>query len=80
MTFSQAWDAGFRAILIYAGVVFIWLGLIESSFADRGFSVTIMNIVAAVITIAFILWARRKAIAEKARAEAEVAALMEEHA
>jgi hypothetical protein len=78
MTFSQAWDTGFRAILIYAGVVFIWLGLIETSFADLSLSVTLMNVVAAGITIAFILRARSRAIAQTARAEAEVAALMEE--
>ena len=29
MTFSQGWDTGFRVVLIYVGIVFFWLGLIE---------------------------------------------------
>jgi predicted tellurium resistance membrane protein TerC len=80
MTFSQGWDAGFRAILIYVGVVLFWLGLIEPHFADPSTSVTVMNIVAAGAAIAFFVRARRRAIQEWQRAEAEVRALMEEEA
>ena len=25
MSFSQGWDTGFRVILIYVGIVFVWL-------------------------------------------------------
>ena len=35
MSFSQGWDTGFRVILIYVGIVFVWLGLIEPSFSSQ---------------------------------------------
>lgn len=77
MTFSQGWDAAFRCILIYVGVVFIWLGLIERCFDDQATSVVIMNIVAAAAAAAFFIHAFRRARSERQRAEAEVRALME---
>lgn len=80
MSFSQGWDAGFRAILIYVGIVFFWLGLVEPYFAERSLSVTVMNVVALAAAVGFVALARRRAIAEKARADAEVAALMQEQA
>jgi len=78
MSFSQGWDAGFRSVLIYVGVVFVWLGLIEQHFGSQSTSVVVMNIVALVAAVAFFIRARSRAIAERARAEAEVRALMEE--
>jgi predicted RND superfamily exporter protein len=78
MTFSQGWDAGFRAILIYVGVVFVWLGLIEPGFSSQAMSVAVMNVVALVIAGAYVVHLRNRAIAERRRAEAEVAALMQE--
>ena len=78
MTFSQGWDTGFRVILLYAGVVFVWLGLIEPYFASQSMSVIIMNIVAFAISAAFVVRARNRFIAERQQAEAEVAALMQE--
>lgn len=77
MNFSQAWDAGFRSVLIYIGVVFVWLGLIEHRFDDQATSVTVMNIVAAVAAAAFFIRAFRRAKAERLKAEADVRALME---
>ncbi|PSJ61728.1 hypothetical protein [Kumtagia ephedrae] len=79
MSFSQAWDAGFRALLLYVGIVFVWLGLIEGLFSSQSTSVVVMNVVAVAIAVAFFLRARRRAVAERARAEAEVRALVEEH-
>ncbi|MEQ1938315.1 hypothetical protein ABMA46_08680 [Mesorhizobium sp. CN5-321] len=78
MSFSQAWDAGFRAVLIYIGVVFAWLGLVEQYFGSQSVSVVVMNVVAVALALAFFLRARSRAVAERARAEAEVRALMEE--
>ncbi len=78
MSFSQAWDAGFRALLLYVGIVFVWLGLIEGYFPSQSTSVAVMNVVAIAAAIAFFLRARRRAVAERERAEAEVRALIEE--
>ncbi|MGX5722210.1 hypothetical protein [Shinella zoogloeoides] len=78
MSFSQGWDTGFRVILIYVGVVFVWLGLIEPYFASQSMSVILMNIVALAVSAAFVVRARGRFIAERLAAEAEVAALMQE--
>jgi len=77
MTFSQAWDAGFRAVLIFVGVVFVWLGLIEPGIDDRATSLVLMNLAAAFAAVAFFVRAFLRARAERARAEAEVRALMQ---
>lgn len=77
MTFSQAWDAGFRAVLIFVGVVFVWLGLIEPRLEDRATSLVLMNLAAALAAVAFFVRAFLRARAERARAEAEVRALMQ---
>lgn len=78
MNFSQAWDAGFRSVLIYVGVVFLWLGLVERHFASQAFSVAVMNVVAVLATAAFFLRAWHRARKERARIEDEVRALLEE--
>ncbi|MGK9199970.1 MULTISPECIES: hypothetical protein [Sinorhizobium] len=78
MSFSQGWDTGFRVILIYVGIVFVWLGLIEPYFTSRSVSVIVMNIVAFAISAAFVVRARNRFIAERRQAEADVAALMQE--
>ncbi len=78
MSFSQGWDTGFRVILIYVGIVFVWLGLIEPSFSSQSLSVILMNIVAFAVSAAFVVRARSRFIAERLAAEAEVAALMQE--
>ncbi len=78
MSFSQGWDTGFRVILIYVGIVFVWLGLIEPSFSSQSMSVILMNIVAFAVSAAFVVRARGRFIAERLAAEAEVAALMQE--
>ncbi|WP_234844704.1 hypothetical protein [Sinorhizobium medicae] len=54
MSFSQGWDTGFRVILIYVGIVFVWLGMIEPYFASRSVSVIVMNMVAVAISAAFV--------------------------
>ena len=76
MTFSQGWDAGFKTLLIYVGCVFFWLIFIEPLFADRGLSVWVMNAAAIALGAGFFLSRRRAAHAERARAEAEVAAIL----
>lgn len=78
MNFSQAWDAGFRAILIYVGVVFFWLGLIERHFASQAVSVALMNVVGLFAAAAFFVGAWNRARKERVRVEAEVRALLEE--
>jgi len=78
MSFSQIWDAGFKSIMIYIGVVFVWLCFLEANFSDRGVSVTIMNIVAAILAVGFFIFARHRCFKERALAEAEIATLMKE--
>jgi hypothetical protein len=78
MTFSQAWDAGFKAILIYVGVVFGWLIFIERLFENQSVSVAVMNVVAAICAVAFFVRRRRYCIAERRAAEAEVASILAE--
>jgi len=78
MSLSQGWDTGFRVILIYVGIVFVWLGLIEPLFASQTVSVVLMNLVACAVSAAFVVRARKRFTAERLAAEAEVAALMRE--
>lgn len=78
MSFSQGWDAGFRSVLLYVGIVFAWLGLVEPRFPSQSASVVVMNVVALAAAAAFFLRARSRARAERARAEAEVAAILAE--
>lgn len=80
MSFSQGWDTGFRVVLIYVGIVFVWLGLVEPYFASQSLSVIVMNIVAVAVSAAFVVRARRRFTNERLAAEAEVAALMQEDA
>ncbi|MFV0476012.1 MAG: hypothetical protein ACK5MQ_17690 [Pikeienuella sp.] len=78
MTFSQAWDAGFKMLLIYIGAVFFWLIFLEPYFPGQGVSVLLMNIVGVVLGLGFFLWRRRACRAERDAAAAEVAALLAE--
>lgn len=78
MSFSQGWDAGFKALLIYIGTVFFWLIVLERHFADLGTSVQAMNVVGAVLALGFFFYRRRVCRAERAAAAAEVAALLAE--
>lgn len=78
MSFSQAWDASFRAILIYLGVIFFWLGLIERYFASQDLSVVLMNVVGIAAAAAFFLRIRKQVWRERSGLEAEVNALTEE--
>lgn len=80
MNFSQAWDAGFKTLLIYVGTVFFWLIFVEAHFADLGTSVLVMNIVAIALGISFFLYLRQVCRAERAAAEDDVAALIAEDA
>lgn len=52
MSFSLIWEQGFQAFMVFIGVGLIWLRFIEPLFANRGTSVTIMIIVAVLLTIA----------------------------
>ena len=76
MNFSQAWDAGFRSILIFAGVVFAWLGLLERFFEDKSLSVLLMTLVAVALSILFFVLTWRRCSRERKQADAEVAALL----
>jgi hypothetical protein len=76
MNFSQAWDASFRSILIFAGVVFAWLGLLERFFEDRGLSVLFMTVVAVTSAALFFVLTWRRCSRERRQADAEVAALL----
>ena len=78
MSFSQAWDAGFKALLIYIGTVFFWLIFLERYFGDLGISVVLMNLVAVTLGLCFFLWRRHVDRAERANAAAEIAALLAE--
>ncbi|MEM8552562.1 MAG: hypothetical protein AAGF45_09285 [Pseudomonadota bacterium] len=80
MTFSQGWDAGFKAVLIYIGIVFGWLIAIEEHLPDRDTSVIIMNVVGIAAGAAFFIYRRSVCRAQRAAAEAEIAALMQEDA
>lgn len=74
MSFSQGWDAGFKSVLIFIGTVFVWLGLIERFFPDRGLSETVMLVVAALAAIAFFWQARLRYVHERRAAAAQMAA------
>lgn len=78
MSFSQGWDAGFKSLLIYVGVVFFWLIFLEKLFADQGTSVLAMNIAGIALGLGFFLYRRRACKNERAAAEAEIAALLAE--
>lgn len=78
MTFSQIWDAGFKAAMIWIGLVFFWLCFLEQAFARQGLSVLVMNLTGGALAVGFFLWSRRRVLTEKAQAEKEIAALMEE--
>lgn len=78
MNFSQIWDAAFKAVMIWIGVIFFWLCFIETYFADLSVSVLVMNLVGGALGVGFFLWSRRCVLTERAQAEAEIAALMKE--
>jgi hypothetical protein len=74
MTFSQAWDAGFRSVLIFIGVVFVWLGVVEARIDDRALSETLMIAVAVATSSGFFLRTRNRCRREKANSEEELRA------
>lgn len=78
MNFSQGWDAGFKAVLIYVGVVFGWLIFIERFFENLSLSVWIMNAIGIVLAVMYFLRRRNLHRSEKAAADAEIRALLEE--
>ncbi|HWL68323.1 MAG TPA: hypothetical protein VNS22_08045 [Geminicoccus sp.] len=55
MTFSQAWDAGFMAVLIFLGTVFAWLGLVEPVIGRGLLSTVLMTLVALGLGGAFVV-------------------------
>jgi heme A synthase len=61
MTFSQAWDAGFMAVLIFLGTVFAWLGLVEPVLGQGLLSTVLMTAAALVLALAFVAHRRNKA-------------------
>lgn len=61
MTFSQAWDAGFMAVLIFLGTVFVWLGLIEPRLGQGTVSTVLMTLAALFLGGAFVLRRYRQA-------------------
>ena len=76
MQFSQGLDAGFKALLIYIGIVFLWLMVLEGFFGSPATLVLLMNIAAVTAGLAFFFYRRRVCRAERATAEAEVAAIL----
>lgn len=78
MTFSQGWDAGFKAVLIYVGIIFGWLIFVEQFFSDLSLSVWIMNLVAIVLAVGYFIRRRRIHLSERASAEAEIRLLLKE--
>lgn len=78
MTFSQGWDAGFKSVLIYIGIVFLWLIYLESLFGSQRISVVLMNIAALVVAGGFFLYRRWRCHAERRLAEEEVARILAE--
>jgi|JI10StandDraft_1071094.scaffolds.fasta_scaffold662602_2 ABC-type nickel/cobalt efflux system permease component RcnA len=75
MNFSQAWDAGFKSILIFAGVVFVWLGVIEKRFTEQSLSVTLMTLSALLVAAIYFYMTWRRCKAERLAADAEIRAL-----
>lgn len=78
MSFSQGWDAGFKSLLIYVGVVFFWLIFLEKHFADQGTSVLVMNLAGIALGLGFFLYRRRACKDERAGVEAEIVTLLAE--
>lgn len=61
MTFSQGWDAGFMAVLIFLGTVFVWLGLVEPAIGRGLLSTVLMTLLALALAGAFIVHRKIKA-------------------
>ena len=80
MSFSQGWDAGFKSLLIYLGVIFGWLIFIEQMFANITMSIWIMNVLGAVLAISYFLRRRNRHRSDRAAADAEIEALLNEGA
>ncbi|MBM3635969.1 MAG: hypothetical protein FJX04_02510 [Alphaproteobacteria bacterium] len=78
MSFSQAWDAGFKSLLIFVGVVFIWLIFVEPIWTNRTLSTPVMTVIALVAAAAFFIRRRRQCIVEHRTADAEVSAIIAE--
>lgn len=78
MSFSQAWDAGFKSLLIFVGTVFVWLMFIEARLPSRTLSELAMTGMASLLAIGFFIWRRRQCVAERNAADAHVAALLRE--
>lgn len=78
MSFSQGWDAGFKALLIYLGIIFGWLIFVERFFGNLSVSVWTMNILGIALAIGYFVWRRRYHRAERAAADAEIRALLDE--
>jgi hypothetical protein len=51
MSLSEIWDQFFKSFMIFVGVGIVWLRFIEPLFADQKTSVTIMIIVAVVLSV-----------------------------
>ena len=75
MSFSQAWDTGFKAVLIFVGIVFSWLGFVEHRFESQQQSVLLMTVVALAAAAAFFAGSWRRYSVEKKSADAEIRAL-----
>ncbi|MEO6012512.1 MAG: hypothetical protein ABIQ30_02865 [Devosia sp.] len=71
MTFSQGWDAGFKAVLIFIGVVLSWLGLVEPLIGNQQVSEPLMFVVATALAAGFFLWVRGRCRRERAQTEAD---------
>ena len=80
MSFSQGWDAGFKAVLIYVGIVFGWLIFVERFFGNLTLSVWLMNVVGIVLAASYFLRRFRLHRAEKRAADEEIRALLNEDA
>ncbi len=70
MNFSQGWDTGFKAVLIYIGVVFFWLMVVEKLISSTSVSVIFMNLVAFTLAGFFFVWRRQRYITLKRVADA----------
>lgn len=78
MSFSQGWDTGFKALLIYIGTVFFWLIFLEDRLGESVPSVFLMNVLGGASAIGFFLWRFRAYRAERVAAAAEIEILLAE--
>jgi len=79
MSLSDIWDQFFKSFMIFVGVGIIWLRFIEPLFPDQKTSVTVMIIVAVVLSIGKFVIGLRQIKQNIKNAQAQIDAIYAQH-